>query len=258
MRKLILYGDSFTEGHLLTHNFVRTIDWVKYLGGKLPPNWFEILSEKLNIPYVNHGYGGCSNDYIFERFCKTCHLINKNDIVILQWTYNDRFRWVDKITLPSGEIVDSWRGFSASFDRETIKKYMDVTTWENILINRTSILYRDLYMDYQRFIEHFAELKKFDLYIWAADESNVYTIGKDKLNQKKYICHNLLIPKLDELRSMGHRSALLNLIIQMGGQLIVDETDGNVLDGTHLGEKGHKIQAEIFYQYISSFENKLI
>ncbi len=258
MGKLVLYGDSFTAGHHLSHSFLRTRDWIEYLGGKLPLNWYEILSEKLGIGYINHAQGGSSNDYIFETFCKTCHLINQGDIVIFQWTYNDRFRWAKQITTPSGNILNIWKNLSVSFTKETASQVVNVSTWEDILINRTSQLYVDLYSNYQKFIEHFAEVKKFDLYIWAADTDNIYNQPLKFLKQKKYICHDLIVPKLDMLKKMPNRSPLLNLIIYMGGKLIIDETDGKVLDGTHLGEVGHRIQAEIFYNYITNFKQPLI
>jgi len=45
---------------------------------------------------------------------------------------------------------------------------------------------------------------------------------------------------------------LLSHIIKMGGKTIESETNGIVNDPVHLGESGHIVQSELFYDYIKS------
>jgi hypothetical protein len=47
----------------------------------------------------------------------------------------------------------------------------------------------------------------------------------------------------------------MSMIMFKGGETIYMETNHVVEDDTHLGEKGHKIQAELFYEYILKYEN---
>ena len=40
-----------------------------------------------------------------------------------------------------------------------------------------------------------------------------------------------------------------SLVIKNGGQWIIDETNNEVND-FHMGESGHKVQSDLFYEYI--------
>jgi hypothetical protein len=51
---------------------------------------------------------------------------------------------------------------------------------------------------------------------------------------------------------------MLGHIIKMGGKTIFEETDGKVIDMIHLGESGHIIQSELFYNYITSFKTNYL
>ena len=49
MRTLHLFGDSYTEGHLLDITLPSYKEWKAYRGGELPLCWGDLLSEKLNM-----------------------------------------------------------------------------------------------------------------------------------------------------------------------------------------------------------------
>jgi hypothetical protein len=44
MRTLHLFGDSFTQGHLLDTFFPRYKEWREFRGGNLPLCWGDLLS----------------------------------------------------------------------------------------------------------------------------------------------------------------------------------------------------------------------
>ena len=54
---------------------------------------------------------------------------------------------------------------------------------------------------------------------------------------------------------MGQKKTIFDVFFEHGGTTIFDETNEVVGDG-HLGEKGHFIQYELFYKYIT--KNNLI
>ena len=43
MRTLHLFGDSFTQGHLLDDSFPRYPEWKEFRGGNLPLCWGDLL-----------------------------------------------------------------------------------------------------------------------------------------------------------------------------------------------------------------------
>ena len=46
----------------------------------------------------------------------------------------------------------------------------------------------------------------------------------------------------------------MSMIMFKGGETIYMETNHVVNDDTHLAEKGHRLQAELFYDYIMSYK----
>lgn len=259
-RKIYLFGDSYTQGHNVDDGFSWYVEWYKLLGNKFPPNWYELLSKKLNCAYVNFGQGGNSNYEIFERFCKNAHLINKNDIVFFQWAYMHRFRWARKIISKDGVEKNEWYKYSAitaHSDWDYNENLISKKTLEEISYNRTNDLYHKELLNFENLIEQYSISKGFEVYFWYIDEDCVYNSPREIVDNKKYICKDRIIENLDYYVKMRHKSALLNMIITMGGKLIVDETNGVIRDGTHLGARGHELQFELFYEHLSKYSKLL-
>ena len=42
--------------------------YYEFRGGKFPPTWSELLSEKLNFKLYNYAISGCGNDSIVNQF----------------------------------------------------------------------------------------------------------------------------------------------------------------------------------------------
>lgn len=99
MKKLIAFGDSWTAGHGVE-------DDVFYKENPTPPpfieklreqnSWPKHLSEKLNIPYVNLGVCGYGNEYIYQSVKDNLEFINKEDLIIIVFSYPYRYQSYNK------------------------------------------------------------------------------------------------------------------------------------------------------------------
>lgn len=252
MNKLHLFGDSFTGGHKLDTTFPPYIKWKEFRGGELPPCWGELLSEKLGMKMVNYGVGGMSNVEIFQNFCRNSGKIDKDDIVIINWTYPHRFRWV---TWSNEQKGYEWTRLSLHrLDGSKISEQ----TREDIALNKSLPLSIDEIYEYEKLIGEYSKSKGFKLFFWSADVDIINNLSSRRLNNRKYILHK----EIDELPLIIKGDSYINVVrselrrtifdvfYNHGGQTIYEETNGEVSDN-HLGEKGHYIQFELFYNYIT-------
>jgi hypothetical protein len=269
MNKLWAFGDSYTAGILpdLGH-FPPYIKYMKYLGiskEEFPEGWAYQLAEKLNMNYENFGVGGSSNNETFIKIAKNSHRFQKDDIVIINWTYLHRFLWA----LPNEDWADNETGDEGipffKFRRASINIHID----ENILNDKTNLsnvyeyvgLNKSLdawieeILSWENIIDSLSKSVGFHVYYWSA-EHRIHTILGKEFSNKKYICNdivsNYLNTKLKE--GMPHEhipSELFHISLkQYGAKTIFEETNGEVEDDHHFGIIGNKIQSELFYDWI--------
>jgi len=228
MGKLYTFGCSFTEDYNKSKSYV---EYKKYRNNILPDVWPTILAKKLNKDVINFGKGGIGNTQIFIDFCSNCDIITSDDIVIIGWTKITRFRWADKY---------NWQHLMGS-DKDMHS--ISLTTHNEILVNRTNRLYINEINDYEKIIIELANTKKFKIYFWSSDSDIIYR--EDKRND---------IYILNELKNNFPDFTPYKLINENGEILTIKhETNGLVVD-SHLGEKGHLLQAELFYNHIKKYE----
>jgi len=267
MGTLHLFGDSFTEGHNLDTSFVWYKVWKELKGGNLPLTWHEILSQKLGMKTNVKAIGGSSNNETFHTICKNCDSFKKNDIVIINWSYLHRFRWastfynndgVEVIDPMTGEPLNMWVRMGITVSNHH-KYVINESTQMEIAINQSTHPYHvELIYDYEKIIDNLCKNIGCKVYYWSMDEKIINSLPKDKLNQKKYICNQYVGNyeiKLSEI-DIGHHYTLFREIYKRGGLNIKDETNRELPD-THLGESGHKIQADLFYEYLINIDNSL-
>ena len=170
MNNLFVFGDSYTQGHykIEYENYEK---YKKLRGGILFDLWSEILSKKLDLILYNFGHSGCGNDEIFSRVCNNIGLIQKNDILIINWTYITRFRWAD----------NTWFKTIHGGPDPSIKE----STRKEILLNKLNPIWRNLIYEYEKIIDRLAETIGFDVYYWSADNNLIYNLSEK--NQRKYI-----------------------------------------------------------------------
>lgn len=187
-------------------------EYKKFNGDKFPKIWPEILSEKLMFDLNNLAIGGSSNYEIFQSFCDNIENLKENDIVIIGWSYKERFRVVDPI---ENRFFRVGPGF--------VPKIAGVSSsaMEEIIVNRMESKWVDEILSWEKIIKKICELINVKLLIWSFDKT---------------------IPK--------HDGFLITLLKQYGATTIFDETKGKVID-YHFATKGHIAQAEYFLDVIN-------
>jgi hypothetical protein len=231
MNTLYTFGCSFTEGFNENHELYQ--EYKVFKGGTFPKTWPELLSEKLGFNLFNYGIGGTGNQHIFTNFCKHVNQFKKGDIVIIGWTFMERFRM-------SNVNGTGWNHFGPSSKKETNIELISNDCLDMLFINRTLKPYYDEIYDYEKIIDKLSKEMGFEIYYWTIINELIYNQDKDILNQKKYLLNKMI---KDEYHNT------FRVIFDNGGMRIFEETDGLVND-SHMGESGHKIQADLFYNHI--------
>jgi hypothetical protein len=188
-------------------------------------------TEELKIKARERSYN------IFNQFINVCELIKKDDIVIFGWTNLSRFISVNMDENIFTQILVSENNFGGTgFSKRTI---------EEIMYNRSHPLWALEVNQWMRFINvYLNNIGAYNFY-WTADETifNQHTIQDD---EQKYIVVR------DDESTKTNLLGYLNLPMFFDGVLkarIVEETNGIVIDD-HMGEFGHKNQANYFYNHI--------
>jgi len=249
MKTLHLFGDSFTQGHNLDKTFPPYKKWKEYRGKDLPDTWADILGQKLGMLINNHAVAGMSNPEIFQTICEHSNEFELNDIVIINWTYNHRFRWV---VWDSDEMMYKWRRLSSNKESNPI---IPEIVREHVAINRTHSLQIQEIYNYQKLLIEYSKSKKFHLFFWSADVDIINDLPNDTFMDFRYLLHDeiMRIPPYNE--SGGKTRTLFDVVFKYGGKTIEMETDNQILNGNHMGESGHKVQAELFIEYITRHLN---
>jgi hypothetical protein len=111
-------------------------------------------------------------------------------------------------------------------------------------MNRTLKPYIVELYEYQNIMDLLANTIGFKIYYWGFNENHIYNLPKEMLLQEKY----LLCDKIKDRHHHCFRVAHDN-----GSQTISEETNG-VVDDVHMGEKGHKVLADLFYDHIMNYK----
>jgi len=234
-KTLFVFGCSYTEDYQ-TAKYIE--DYEKYRiwkGGIYPDSWSKILADKLGYKLCNYGLASSGNQRIFRIFCEHIDEYKKGDMIILQWSYMHRYDWVNLTTnqfytLGAGKVTEA--------------NFLLQSTHDDIILNRTTKPYYDEIISYMNLINCYSESKGIDLFFWSGDYDFIYG-NEDILN--KFKSKIILGDKLKR----GQQP--FNLVYNMGGQTIFQETNDEISDG-HLAESGHKIMAELFYNHIKQNE----
>ena len=145
--KLWVFGDSYTEGFKVDEGWSKKyIDWKGYV----PKVYGEFISEKFNLKLKNFGKGGTNNYQIFQNICDNIDSIKQNDIVVIQWSQQHRFRLVDK--------DNQWLDFFNDSDeyKSRIKKceYVSEDTIREIIYNRLNSKWLEEQSSWEKIIKN--------------------------------------------------------------------------------------------------------
>jgi len=255
------FGDSYTEGYKNDMKFPPYEEYRKSLGvdnpQDMPPIWSEILGKKLGMESVNHGKGGASNHETLLRICEQSKNFKKGDIVIINWTYVQRCLWdadtnlndMNKYNHPYNNLTSVTPHQGEHYDPNNLYK----KTYDIIAINRLTFSWTYEVLRYQEIIDTLSTAMGFDVYYWFTDNYLFNNLKKiEDVNQPKYIIHDL-IRNWDSNILKGDRELAcipFNIFREYGAKTISEDSKKDV-DEMHLGGTGHKVQANIFYSYIT-------
>ena len=137
MKKCLwIFGDSFSD-EFTPPDYDNKSDfrrlYVNYKG-YVPKVFGQLISEELNLEYRNRAEQGECNDGIFQNICDVSDEIKDGDILIINWSYPNRFRIASK--------NGYWLRIVPNYEPDS-KLLGDVSmnTINEILINRSSYLF---------------------------------------------------------------------------------------------------------------------
>lgn len=229
MNNLFTFGCSFTEDYH-TSNVDTYADYKKHLGGYYPKSWPIVLSENLNYKLKNYGEGASGNQQIFQEVCKRCDEFKVNDIVIVEWTFLERYRLAldnnSWLKLGPGKINNPQSPISEECH-------------ESIVINRTLKPYVDELYDYEKIINKLSKFVGFNVFYWSIDNGVLYNTP-NLIERNHYLLNDMIKDRHDNAFAITNKN---------GGYKIVEETEGKIID-YHLGGTGHKVMGDLFYRHI--------
>lgn len=237
MKNLWTFGCSFTEGFVndRSDSFEK---YKEYCGGSFPESWPSILGKKLNLQVKNLGEGASGNQQIFQQICNNCKYFSQNDIIIIGWTFLERYRVaIDNHTwlkLGPGKINHK-ESFLLSEDCH-----------QSIIVNRTLKPYKDEIYSYENIIDRLCEALSINVYYWTMINELIYDQPKKVFKNKKYLLSDSI---------NGGWDNVFKVVKDHGGMTITEETNGMIED-SHMGKSGHKVQADLFYDHIINYNRK--
>jgi len=223
MNNLWIFGCSYSDVSQTKDN----LEYVKWKG-YITKHWSEILADKLGFKLNNLGYRGASNLHIFESFCKVCHKIENNDIVIINWTDTSRFRVADDrwYRVLSHHISD----IKLKEEKKRIRRYcISEITIKEMVINRSNKLYEEELDNWYNLINSYCNSIDALLLSWGFITYRNYMVNMGNFSLFDYIKNNF--------------------------GTISNETNNEVLD-SHFSENANDELARIFYEKITGIETK--
>lgn len=217
MNKLIVFGDSFSAPYDITSEHYKK--YHDYLDGQpFPKIWPELLAEELNLELACLAIGGGCNYTIFESFCKNVNIINENDIVIIGWSFIERFRIYD-------EKSQHFRTLVPQFPHDELLKNLSKDAINEFFYNRSFEYWGNEIKNWEILILRLQKLINFKLMIWSFDDR----LSKSNIN-------------------LHYKLGIL------GAETIIQETN-NAVDDRHYGKMGHIVQSKYFYEKIIKMDS---
>lgn len=136
MSKLWAFGDSNTEAYNPVNQWAK--DYINWKGFK-PETYVDVIGKYYGYDVANFGLCGTNNYHIFQKLCENIHLIDKDDIVIVQWSELNRFRMVND----NNEWTDFY--FLNYHNKKKLENFSHVTiqTVQETLVNRLHKKYKE-------------------------------------------------------------------------------------------------------------------
>ena len=92
-KKIVAFGDSFTRGDELADCPTQSVD--NSFSAHMTKTWTALIAKSLNCDYACWATGGVGNQFISWQVCSQ---IKKDAVFIVNWTWFERFDYVDVLT----------------------------------------------------------------------------------------------------------------------------------------------------------------
>ena len=234
MPNLWTFGCSFTANYKM-YSFSNGLEsgdlkYFKFRGGNLPPVWPTILANRLGYTLNNMGQLGDSNHQIFKNFCESCQSVNSGDLVIIEWTFMERFMMA--ADTQEGEAL-----MTASPHNETLPIGKEASV--NMFINRSKLIWATEIYSFENIIDELAKARGFEVFYWSVDPRIINREPSEFRSKRKYLVNECTIGMMDYLQK------------NYGAETISDETN-HALPDMHYAERGHAVMADKFYKDLIS------
>jgi hypothetical protein len=219
--QLWIFGDSFSTQW--KDMGVLGDRYMEYKGYS-PKIFSNYLGTMLDMNVQQLGIGGADNFTMFDNIINNIDTITTGDVVIIGWSNPSRFRleknnkWITIYTPPEDSILPTH--LTESY------KFIDITTLEQIRVNRMSRLYWDEIVGWSKLLTTTFQLKGVRVIFWTP-----FVLCPDIFLKKQLLPNDWYI---------GTALTRLNV-----------ETKG-VIDDPHFSEEAHQKLSEIIYQKIVS------
>lgn len=191
-------------------------------------SWHEYISNEFNLQLNVDSHSGGSNYQIFQSFCDSIHNIKENDIVVIEWTYINRFRIVS----------NDHNGWTPILSNQSEHDFIEKDALNKILFLReTKDYYKDEIISYMRVINELCTLKKSRIYYWTIDEKLFNYFYKKNVINQFWLFNDQHFENFNYVQ----------YILDNGGLLIKDEVS---FQDPHFGIMGNKILGNLICNYI--------
>jgi len=182
MNRLVTFGCSHTEGVELDNPEKEC--------------WPAQLASALKIPLVNHGLGGASNRLI--QYSVVGFEFNKDDIVIILWTYPDRYHFFN-----NEEVFSDYIRINIWTDNEINKFWFKNLSSDNNenFSNRTIVNQVNLFLQNKGILTYNLVVKSELNYYFDITDCNIIDLNFESNFLKKY-------PKANDGWHMGKKGHL--------------------------------------------------
>lgn len=218
---LWVFGDSYSEGfETLSMKYKSFEEYVNYKG-YVPKNYVDFLQNHFSYNVKNRGKAGVSNATILKEIIESSDKIDKEDIIIINWTSISRFR----VSSVDGDFWD----IVTTENVEPVEGLLSQTTLEEMKVNRIhkNVFYKEI-LEYVKIIKRLFPTNHIIFWTWDFPYD---VVGNATIT---------------ELRG------ILTPIKQF--ETIINET-GQVINDHHYSENGHN---ELFQLLKDNIEKRYI
>lgn len=195
-------------------------------------SWHQYISNEFNLDLNIQGHSGGSNYQIFQSFCDSVDKLKENDIVIIEWSYINRFRIVSNQN-------DGWTPILSNQSEHDLIPTDSLD--KLIFLRETKSHYKDEILSYMKLINAFCKLKGIILFYWTIDETLFNYFYKKNVIDDNWLFNDIHFENFN----------YVDYVLEVGGLTIYDEIS---ISDPHFGIKGNEIFGKLSIEYI---KNKL-